>query len=116
MLSVAVLAVGPFRRHLIEHYEYPADRYARTRDGAPIVTILFGITEGTRAGTEVASALGISDVWDFNQHKIDVRKVDFPKLESTLLSLHDHAEYEFDLAALRAFVAEGYELYFIPNG
>jgi len=116
MLFVEVVAVGPFRRHLIEHYAYPAERYTETREGVATVTTLFGIAEGTSSGAKVAEALGISNVWDFNEHKINPAQIEFSLLEQTLKSLEGWPDYNSDLSALRAFAAEGYDLYLLPNG
>lgn len=113
VLYVEVLAVGPFKRELVEHYEHPPERFAHTQDGMPLVTRLFGIEEGTGTGIAVANALGISNVWDVNRHKIDAAKIDFPAL-SSLLSGWDY--YSKDVQSLRAFAAAGYDLYLLPNG
>ncbi len=116
VLCVGVLAIGPFKRDLVSHYEYPESRYSTTQDGAPVVRELFGIVEGTRAGTEFAQHLGISDPWDFNQHRICPERIDFAALE-LLLAPFEHAEdYLRDLEALQAFASAGYDLYFLPHG
>ncbi len=112
VLYVEVLAIGPFKRKLVSHYEYASDRYESTRESAPIVTRLFGIEEGNRVGGDVAAALGVSDIWDFNQHRIDTAKIDFVALRSAVAGL----PYGKDVEALQAFSSEGYDLYFLPNG
>jgi hypothetical protein len=116
VLFVEMLAIGPFKRELTPHFEYSADRYAKTRESAPVVQKLFGIVEGTQVGTEFAQLLGISDPWDFNQHKVDPHSIDFAGLKSLLASREYADEYLSDLDALQAFASAGYDLYFLPNG
>ncbi len=116
VLYVEVLAIGPFNRDLTAHYEYPQDYYSRTRNGAPIVTTLFGIIEGTNIGAEFAATLGVTDPWDFNQHKIDPGRIDFAALSTLLSPLEDADDYLRQLEALRAFASAGYDLYLLPNG
>jgi hypothetical protein len=117
VMYAEILAIGPFRRDLIPHYEYPPDHYRTMSEGLPIVRTLFGVIEGTAAGTEFAKALGISDPFDFSQHKIGSASIDFEGLERSLASLSSWPEgdYAKDLAALRSFAAAGYDLYFLPN-
>lgn len=117
VMCAEILAIGPFTPALVAHYEYPAERYSKTHEGVPIVSRLFGIMEGTSAGIEFARALGIADPLDFNQHKIQLEKIDFESLEqvlSTLSGWHDD-DYAKHLAALKQFAAHKYDLYFIPN-
>ncbi len=115
-LCVAVLAIGPFRRALVSHYEYPGGHYSNTQDGVPVVRELFGILEGTRTGTEFAQMLGISNPWDFNQHKIHPQNIDFAALRALLSPFEYADDYLRDLDALQAFASEGYDLYFLPHG
>jgi hypothetical protein len=116
VLCAGVLAIGPFRRALVSHYEYPEGHYSNTKDGAPVVREMFGIIEGTGAGTDFARMLGISDPWDFNQHKITAHDIDFPALRSFLSQFEYREDYLRDLDALQAFATEGYDLYFLPHG
>lgn len=118
-MCAEVLAIGPFSRELVAHYDYAEQRYANTREGAPIVRTLFGLVEGTHASTAFAEALGLDDAWDFNQHKIDLTRIDFAavaQLLSTLSTWTDSNDYQRDLAALRAFADAKYDLYYLPNG
>jgi hypothetical protein len=117
-LFVEVLAVGRFDPALIDHYEYPAKLYAGARGDAPMVRILFGIMEGSRAGRKFAEHLGIDNVWDFNQHRIDPARIDYGSAEEFLkgLSSWSESDYARDMASLRAFAAAGYDLYLLPNG
>lgn len=118
-LYVEVVVIGPFKPELLQHYEYPAEYYDRCALTAPMVRTLFGIVEGSGAGRDFASALGIDDVWDFNKHKIDQASIDFSTLQAVLEGLAGWTEddgYRRDLESFKAFVAAGYDLYFIPNG
>lgn len=117
-LFVEILSIGPFERTLVEYYEYPADRYVSVQPGTPIVTVLFGIVEGTSAGKKIAQTVGISNVYDFNKHQIDIAKIDFAAMEETLSALagwEEGDQYKNDLASLKAFARHGYDLYLIPN-
>jgi len=116
VLFVEMFAVGPFKHELVPHYEYPAEHYARTKEGVPVVRKLFGILEGTHVGTEFALALGIDNPWDFNQHKVDPQTIDFDALTTLLSPLEFADDYLKELRALQAFASEGYDLYFLPNG
>lgn len=116
VMFAQVLTVGPFKQELLPHYEYPAQHYASMRAGSPIVRILFGIGEGTHAGTAFALALGITDPWDFNQHKIDPSAINFEDLRRVLTGLAGwNEEYSDDFETLRVFANADYDLYFLPN-
>ena len=66
-----ILAIGGFKQELVECFEYPEKHYAQTLEGAPMILHLFGIVEGSSLSWEFASFFGITNAWDFNQHKID---------------------------------------------
>jgi hypothetical protein len=117
MMYAEILAIGPFRHDFVRFYEYPEIYYSKTLPGTCIVTHLFGISEGTSLSCEFARFLGIDDAWDFNQHKIELTKIDTEGFRVFLQTLsaweEDHSR---DLEALVAFVNAGYDLYFLPNG
>jgi len=116
VMCAELIVIGPFKQELTQHYEYPPDRYAGTKAGTPVVRRLFGIVEGTRAGVAFAAALGIRDPWDFNQHKVTASEIDFAALRAELAPLEDGEQHLRDIDALQAFAAEGYDIYFLPNG
>ena len=118
-LYVDLICIGPFDPKLARYYEYPEESYSGLKPGNPVITELFGIVEGTDAGRRFAACLGIDDVWDFNQHKVDVSKIDFVALENVLRGLaewHETDQYKNDLKRLKAFSEHGYDIYFKPNG
>src|SRR5688572_8676409 len=76
-MRAEIIAIGPFTKEVAEFLDYPAERYNATPEGAIISRRLFGIGEGSTASRLFAKHLGISNVWDFNQHKLDNRNIDF---------------------------------------
>lgn len=69
-LYIEIIAIGPFSEVARKYLGYPDESYDGTEAGAIVNCTLFGIVEGTSLGKEFASCLGVTDVWDFNQHKI----------------------------------------------
>jgi len=65
-----IIAIGSYLPDLKKHLEYPDEFYEKTIQGAPVVKVLFGIAEGSSLSKEFASYLGVTDPWDFNQHKL----------------------------------------------
>jgi len=116
-MAAQIFAIGPFRADLVRFYEYPEKFYANTAPGAPIVTRLFELYEGSNASRVFASHLGMSDAMDFNQHKIAIDRVDFVGLRNFLQTLQGWYDNDYPryLEALEAFAAANYDLYFIPN-
>lgn len=108
-----ILAIGPFSQDIIKYLEYPADFYKNTKKGVPIVIHLFGIAEGSSISREFASYLGVSDPWDFNEHKLDYGNFNIEGLRE-FVEIYD--EYSNDLDALIEFSKHGFEFYFLPNG
>ena len=90
--------------------------YAQTKEGAEVVADLFGIVEGTLIGRDVAARLGITNVWDFSQHKIDPARIDVAGLRSLLATLEDRERYLYDLNRLERLRDLGFAFYFLPNG
>ncbi len=96
--------------------QYPPEFYESTTDGSPVIVDLFGVVEGTHVGREFAAHLGISDVWDFGQHKIDSNRADLASLRSLLGTLGDHEKYLHDLERFERLRDLGYDFYFRPGG
>ncbi|MEM6972352.1 MAG: hypothetical protein AAF577_06060 [Pseudomonadota bacterium] len=111
-----VLAVGPFSPALVEHYDFPSRYYVGLDERTTIVTFLFGILEGSSATRDLANGLGITDCWDFNQHRLNPSTVDMPALYDSVARLSEGDSYRHDLKRLEAFLAQDYTCYFMPNG
>jgi hypothetical protein len=119
-----IVAIGPFSQDIIEYLEYPPNSYLSTRPGTPVIIELFGILEGSSQSRAFAKTLGITDPWDFNQHKIDPSKINLPEL-CELLAHIDIEElyrseitdsYLSDIRALEKLKSRGFDFYFRPNG
>ncbi len=108
-----VIAIGPFTKDIINHLEYSESDYKETQEGAIINLTLFGIGEGTTVGLEFAKCLGISNGWDFNQHKIDNSKIDENALRKFVSR---YTDYDEDVEHLLALKEKGFEFHFAPNG
>jgi hypothetical protein len=115
-LYVEVWAIGPFSADIADILEYPKETYDHTRDGARVVTTLFGIVEGSPAGRRVGEALGVTDAWDFNQHHIDNARIDFEQLNVVLSGLTENEEYLRDAMSMKRLAERGFEFHFVPNG
>jgi hypothetical protein len=115
-LCADLVAWGPYNSDIARYLEYSPEAYRSTAPGALVVTDLFGIVEGTSASKQFAACFGISDVWDFNQHKIDAEKIDVDRLRSLLQGLSDPERYAKQLEALLALRACGFQFVFRPNG
>jgi hypothetical protein len=108
-----IIAIGPYSPDIKAYLEYPDERYEKTQIGIPVVRVLFGIGEGSTVSRQFASLLGISDPWDFNQHKLNPSTFDIDGLKEFFTVYED---YDEDLEALLAFSEKGFEFYFMPNG
>jgi hypothetical protein len=108
-----VIGIGPFSKDIIEYLEYSEICYENTNAGAIVTVRLFGIGEGTAVSQEFAKCLGISNGWDFNQHKIDSSKVN----RSALLEfVSRYTDYDEDAGSMIALLEKGFEFHFLPNG
>lgn len=112
-MCAEIIAIGPFSRAIAGILDYPSARYAATREGAIVSRRIFGISEGSTVSREFAACLGISDAWDFNQHRIDNAKIDFDGLKRFGETYDDYAD-EIDI--LEVLVKSGFELHFRPEG
>lgn len=112
-MCAEVIAIGPFTKRIVDLLDYQADLYARTAEGAMVTCRLFGISEGSSLSSEFAELLGISDAWDFNQHRIENVNIDFEGLKK-FGEIYDH--YADDVIALEVLANSGFELHFRPEG
>lgn len=115
-LYVDVVAIGPFAAGLRDCLDHPPERYATTRAGATVMTTLFGVIEGTGGGHLIAAALGVADVWDFNQHELAPARIDDAAMRAACARLANGDAYLRDLARLRRLAAAGFRFYLRPNG
>jgi hypothetical protein len=111
-----ILAMGPYGPEIAAFLAYPAGQYAKTRVGTVVVTELFGILEGSPASRTFAKYLGVTDPWDFNQHKLVGSAVDVEGLRAFLATLLGGEDYKRDLEAFIALRDHGFEFFFRPNG
>lgn len=82
-------------------------------EGSIITEILFGIIEGSSLSREFAGLLGISDPWDFNQHRIKNENINIEGLKKFVQVYRD---YEDDLYRLIKLKNKGFEFHFRPGG
>lgn len=112
-MCAQIIAVGSFAKKLIPFLEYPSGHYAKTIDGATISRRLFGIVEGSRVSRELASLFGITEPWDFNQHKIVAKKINVTGLREFAKQYRDYAA---DVDAVEALMRAGFDFHFRPEG
>ncbi|MEZ4295688.1 MAG: hypothetical protein R3B70_11980 [Polyangiaceae bacterium] len=112
-MSAEIIAVGPFSKAVVAHLDYRPELYARAREGAIVTRRLFGISEGSALSRELAGLLGISDPWDFNQHKVRTENVDASALREWGSKYPDYSE---DVEALLVLAGAGFEMHFRPEG
>ncbi len=111
-----IVAIGPFCAEVADSLGYPIDVFKTTRNGTTVPTEPFGIVEGSGTSREFAKCLGITDPWDFNQHKIVPSKIDVEGLQKLLKTLRENEDYVRDLARLLVLRERGFEFFFRPNG
>jgi hypothetical protein len=112
-MCAEIIAIGPYSSGIAKFLNYPAELFANTRPGTVVSSRLFGIAEGSSLSREFAAFLGISDPWDFNQHKIDAARIDLAGLR---LFGQVYEEYNGDVTALLALLMAGFEFHFRPEG
>lgn len=115
-LCADIVAWGPYSPDIADHLGYPPDFYRSTKPGALVVTELFGIVEGSGPGRQFAFFLGISDVWDFNQHKIEADRIDTAGLRLLFQDLGEGETYVKHLDSLILLRSHGFQFMFRPNG
>ena len=87
-MDAELMAIGQFKPHLACHLDYPAEHYENVALNATVITTVFHAYTND-SSRELAKALGITDVFDFNQHRIrDLSKVDIGALREM------HFEYD----------------------
>ncbi|MDR2920150.1 MAG: hypothetical protein LBV72_12395 [Tannerella sp.] len=112
-MCAELIAVGPYTKNIIDVLEYPKEMYINLNNGSIITVRLFGISEGSSLSREFAELLGISDAWDFNQHKIINEKINIEKLRKFVEVYKEYAE---DLNKLIKLKDSGFEFHFRPEG
>jgi len=118
-MSAEIIAIGPFSADIADALSYPAHYYANTRPGAVVITSLFSWMPGSSSSCDFARYLGISDPWDFNQHKIEPSGVDLAGLRSFLETLgnsEDSRDYGSEMLRFVRLRDRGFAFYFVPNG
>jgi hypothetical protein len=112
-MCAEVIAIGPFSAAVADYLDYRSELYAKTARGAIISRRLFGILEGSSVSRELATYLGISDPWDFNQHKVDNAKIDFAGLKEFGAAYDSYAD---EIEILESLARFGFEFHFRPEG
>lgn len=112
-LCADLIGFGPYKESIIDHLEYDIDCYSGTKEDTIISVALFGIYEGTSLSREFALCLGITDTWDFNQHKLNPTIIDKDRVKEFGRKYADYAE---DSESLLILMENKFEFYFRPNG
>jgi len=112
-MCAELIAVGAYTKNIIDVLDYPIDRYKSLNNGSIITVRLFGIIEGSSLSRKFAELLGISDAWDFNQHKIINEKIN---IEGLRKFVETYEEYADDLDKLIKLKDNGFEFHFRPEG
>lgn len=112
-MCAEIIAIGHFTKEIAEYLEYSSYVYKDTCEGSVITEKLFGISEGSPLSTRFALLLGISDPWDFNQHKINNENIDVDGLKEFVQM---YTDYEGDLTRLLLFMSHGFDFHFRPEG
>ena len=115
-MSADILAIGRFSPDIADALDYPAELYARTRPGVPVLATLFSMMPGSSSSHAFAAHLGTNDAWDFNDHKIDPARVNLEALREFLATLDDPADYLRDVERFVRLRDKEFEFYFRPNG
>ena len=112
-MSAELIAIGPYSEEISEFLDYRGNFYSKTQPGAIVTRRLFGIVQGSTLSREFAALLGISDPWDFNQHKVLLSRLDSEGLKRFFEIYSDHAQ---DYKAFEALRCAGFEFHFRPEG
>ena len=113
-MTADLIGVGQYNHKLIGHLDYPPQYYKDTEEGVVITRELFGIYEGSSTSREFASFLGITNTWDFAQHKIDADKIDFKGLKD--FCCNRYTDYDEDYESFVLLINNGFQFHFRPNG
>lgn len=105
--TVEIVAIGPFRRHLLKHFSLPEIWYSGTKESMPVMTTILS-TDQEFALEPLAAAFGVnpstSGEWRIKAANIVDTDVNF------VLSTIDRSD--LDASVFRSFAAAGYSLYF----
>lgn len=112
-MSAEIIAVGRYSAAIARLMDYPANYYASTKEGTIVTRRLFGISEGSTLSCEFAALLGISDPWNFNQHKLDGSKIDVDGLRRWAKLYSDYLD---DVEAFDGLLRARFEFHFRPEG
>lgn len=108
-----IIAIGPFSTNIVDVLQYSNDFYKNVKEGSIITEQLFGIMEGSTLSTEFALLLGITNPWDFNQHKIVYENINVEGLKNFAEQYSDYNEDVYKLLKLKDY---GFEFHFRPEG
>lgn len=111
-MDAFVLAVGPFKRGFEHYMPYESENYDSVPDGCTVVTTFFQCST-TSQSRSLAALLGITDPWDFTQHKIDPSKVD---LENIKVLFDYDEDICFDCEGFAALAEAGFIILYCPEG
>lgn len=105
-MTSELVAVGIFKKDIAPYLEYPEDHYSNVKEGIKILTFICqGL--GRSRSYLLAECLGI-DVWDFNQHEIDILKVNVELMK---------AEFGNEIVnAIDALHRAGFSFFYRPQG
>ncbi len=106
--SAEIVAVGPFRKDLVDHFEYPSDHYVNCRDGQLVLTAIATV-DGRSLSEDLADAIGV-DADDPSTWRIDPKNIKDWDLTETLS--RSSCGDEVDGSHLRRFAAAGFTLFF----
>lgn len=113
-LTSNLIGLGPYSESIVEFLDYPKETYRSVPEGTIVTLELFG-APGSKASWEFARLLGISDPWDFTQHRVGYDNVDVDGLHRFAKEYFD-LRFEDDLEAFIALSQAGFQFYFRPNG
>jgi len=112
-MCAEILAVGPYSERVAQVLDYSPDIYARTREGAVITVMLFGMVEGTALSTELAGLFGIADPWNFDEHMVVPERIYIAGLQKLCKRYPD---YQRDVHATEVLRNAGFAFHFRPEG
>ena len=116
-MNADILAIGLFSTDIVVALEYPPEFYAHTRPGVPVIAPLFDSMPHSSTSNAFATCVGITDPWDFNQHKIDPWRVDLDGLRRLFTGLYEpDPSFLIDLDHFKLLRARRFDFFFRPNG
>jgi hypothetical protein len=112
-MNACVLCVGIFNKGIAESLEYMSDLYEDTIPGTLVVSHLLHCNTSEQSKL-LAEALGC-EPWNFNTHRINKEKVNWPKLYKLAKHNEDWEEREH-VDSFWALLKAGFLCIFMPNG